>query len=138
MSGSNEDESAGETAATLIALIPEAARAEAEMLIRNRGLFPSVAPSHALARAACELVLEPNWVERRTRFLPEHYRVRVFRRAAAFAHVAVERAALDRDENALRALGPVELDEELRRLARKEVDAALARLEAAMAGEAGA
>jgi hypothetical protein len=77
-------------------------------------------------------------VERRTRLLPERYRVRVFRRAVAFARVAVERAALDRDENALRALGPTELDEELRRLAQKDVEAVLARLEAATAGDAGA
>ena len=35
---------------------------------------------------------------------------------------------------ALRALGPTEVDEELRRLAQKEVEAALARLEAAAAG----
>ena len=130
MSGSNEEELAAETAATLIALIPDAARAEAGTLIRSRGRFPPVAPSHALARAACELVLEPDWAERRTRFLPEHYRVRVFRRAVSFARVAVERAALDGDAEALRALGPTEVDEELRRLAQSEVETALARLEA--------
>lgn len=118
-------------AALLIAALPESTRLRAVALRQDRNwTYGDLPPSFAFQHAANEMALGYSRECRRYK-LPAALADVVMARAKMFARLALERAALDGDENALGVLKdfPVPpIDGETRRKLAEDIDGALARV----------